>query len=154
MNTLTYTALAILIVFAIVIVLFAFQLFNIWLHAILCKAHIPFMDIVAMRFRKTNLSVIIFNTIRLKKAGIQTVSVSDLESHDLAGGDVSAVVSTAIAIHMVDLPLNWKAITYYDLAGQDPLRMVNDAIQSEDYTGLEPFIDLSDNEIESSQSAF
>ncbi len=64
MNTLTYTALAILIVFAIVIVLFAFQLFNIWLHAILCKAHIPFMDIVAMRFRKTNLSVIIFNTIR------------------------------------------------------------------------------------------
>ncbi len=80
--------------------------------------------------------------------------MSDLESHDLAGGDVSAVVSTAIAIHMVDLPLNWKAITYYDLAGQDPLRMVNDAIQSEDYTGLEPFIDLSDNEIESSQSAF
>ncbi len=153
MNPILITALAVFVLFAFLLWLLVLPMINLWLQAFFSKADITFAEIVGMRFRKTDAAVIVVNKIRLLKAGIQTIDAQTLEILALAGGDVSNVVSAFIAADHDGKPLDWKALTSYNLAGRNPLDLVNDAIESGDYSDLAPLLVSTNPEIDSPQPA-
>ncbi|MGJ8637549.1 MAG: flotillin-like protein FloA [Phycisphaerales bacterium] len=114
----------VLLIFAIIL----FSYFQLWLQAFLSKTRVSLFAIVAMRFRKVNSTVIVFNLIRLVKAGITGITTDDLESHYLAGGNVGNVVSAIIAANKARIELDWNVATAIDLAGRDILDAVNTSV--------------------------
>ncbi len=102
--------------------------FQLWFQALLSRAHVGLLSIIAMRFRKVNPQVIVINKIRLVKAGIDQIGTDELENHYLAGGNVSNVVSAIIAAANANIDLDWGIATAIDLAGRDILDAVNTSV--------------------------
>ncbi|MFK7760383.1 MAG: flotillin-like protein FloA [Phycisphaerales bacterium] len=117
---------AALVLFVLFVVLFSY--FSLWFQALLSKANVGLLSIVAMRFRKVNSTVIVINKIRLVKAGITGIDTDDLENHYLAGGNVGNVVSAIIAAANARIELDWGVATAIDLAGRDILDAVNTSV--------------------------
>ena len=83
-----------------------------------------FADLVGMRLRKVPPNQIIAPQISAVKAGLDT-TVSQLEAHYLAGGQVDRVVSALIAADKAQIDLAFERAAAIDLAGRDVL----DAVQ-------------------------
>ncbi|MBY0311613.1 MAG: flotillin-like protein FloA [Phycisphaerales bacterium] len=115
-------------VLAIVLLIFLIVManfFNLWLQAYLSGAKVSYFELVGMRLRKVDIRTIVINRIRAAKAGLQ-VATSQLETHYLAGGNVTKVISALIAARGANIPLDWGTGTAIDLAGRDIL----DAVQT------------------------
>jgi uncharacterized protein YqfA (UPF0365 family) len=67
--------------------------------------------------------------INLHRAGLDFVTSEELETHFLAGGNVSNVVDALIAADKANITLNYKTATAIDLAGRD----VKEAVQTSVY---------------------
>lgn len=91
---------------------------NLWITAIFSGIQIDLFELVFMRIRKVPPKLIIFNLIRLTKAGID-VSKSDLETHYLAGGNVEKVTIGLINAKVAGQSISWKDATAIDLGGKD-----------------------------------
>jgi uncharacterized protein YqfA (UPF0365 family) len=80
-----------------------------------------------MSLRKVNARTIVQAKIMATQAGVgRDASVSRLEAHYLAGGDVPRVIRALIAAHRADLDLDFDRACAIDLAGRDVL----DAVQT------------------------
>jgi len=112
----------------------------IWIRAFHSVADVKFFDIFAMRFRKTDPSLIVDNLILLKDNEIIDIDLADLENHHLGGGNVDNVVLAIIHASKSNLVLDWKAVTAYDFAGRDIFQIVTSAIQSGNLNELEPLL--------------
>ncbi len=128
MNPLLWVGVGVAVLFAFVVFIVLFNYFQLWFQAFLSSAKVRLVDIIAMRFRKVNPSVIVINKIRLVKAGITDIGTDDLENHFLAGGNVSNVVSAVIAASNAKIELPWNVGTAIDLAGRDILDAVNTSV--------------------------
>ena len=101
---------------------------NLWFQAIVSGTRIPILNIVGMSLRKIP-PVIVNARITAYKAGLKDISVSDLETHYLAGGHVTEVVQALIAADKANIPLDWRRATAIDLAGRD----LREAVQTSVY---------------------
>ena len=90
---------AAIVLLGVVLVLLTY--FQLWFQALLSRARVGLLSIIAMRFRKVNPNIIVINKIRLVKAGIESIETDDLENHYLAGGNVGNVVSYSRIISAV-----------------------------------------------------
>lgn len=99
---------------------------KLWFQAYVSGTPIPLFNIIGMSLRKIPPQVIVNARINSFKAGLQGISVSDLETHYLAGGHVPDVVSAMIAADKANIPLDWRRATAIDLAGRD----LRDAVQT------------------------
>lgn len=111
-----------IILLAIVLVLvlsITVKYFSLWFQTIVSGTPIPFFNIIGMSLRKIPPRIIVNSRINLFKAGLKDISVADLETHYLAGGNVPNVVSAMIAADKANIPLNWRQATAIDLAGRD-----------------------------------
>lgn len=106
------------LVCAVSFALFA-QYISLWFQAFVSGCPIAFSSIVGMSLRKIPYKLIVNCRITLFKAGIRDVMVSDLETHVMAGGNITNVVSAFIAAEKANIALNWKQATAIDLAGRD-----------------------------------
>ena len=104
------------------------QFFNLWLQAFMSNASVNFLDLIGMRLRKVNLRQIVLTKIQLVKAGIHEISVNDLESHYLAGGQVNNVSHAIISANRATIDLDWKKACAIDLAGRDIIDAVNTSV--------------------------
>jgi uncharacterized protein YqfA (UPF0365 family) len=86
-------------------------------------------DLIGMSLRKVDSRTIVFSRIQLVKAGLNQISVNDLESHYLAGGRVTNCCRAMISAHRAEIPLDWKLCTAIDLAGRDVLDAVHTSVQ-------------------------
>ena len=112
----------------ILIILFiAGQYISLWFQALISGARVGFLDLIMMRFRKVRPQEIVFNRISAKKAGLE-LSTDDLESHYLAGGNVTKVVRAMIAADKAKIELPWDRATAIDLAGRDILQAVRTSV--------------------------
>ncbi|RME41146.1 MAG: UPF0365 family protein [Planctomycetota bacterium] len=121
----------ILIVLAIVVIVMLFviaQFFRLWLQAFMSNAGVSLFDLIGMRLRKVDPTIIVLSKIQLVKAAIHEVSVNDLESHYLAGGRVPNVSRAMIAANRANLDLDWKKACAIDLAGRDILDAINTSV--------------------------
>lgn len=118
--------LAVVGVFALIMLFFVFQFANLWVQALFSNAKVGIFELIGMRLRKVDLRTIVFSRIRAAKAGLNDISTNKLETHYLAGGRVPNVVSAIIAARGANIPLEWGTAVAIDLAGRDIL----DAVQT------------------------
>ncbi len=76
-----------------------------------------------MRLRRVIPSRIVNPLIKAHKAGLN-VTINQLESHYLAGGNVDRVINALIAAHRANIELPFERCAAIDLAGRDVLEAV------------------------------
>jgi uncharacterized protein YqfA (UPF0365 family) len=96
---------------------------SLWVQALVSGAHVGLFNIVFMRFRKVPPKLIVTSKIMAVKAGLD-FSTDSLESHFLAGGNVSRVVQALIAADKANIELEFNRAAAIDLAGRDVLQAV------------------------------
>jgi uncharacterized protein YqfA (UPF0365 family) len=103
------------------IILFAlvFRFLSLWFQAWVSGTPIPLFNIIGMSLRKIPPFIIVSARINSFKAGLKNITVSDLETHYLAGGHVPEVVRAMIAADKANINLDWRQATAIDLAGRD-----------------------------------
>ncbi|NCQ12329.1 MAG: UPF0365 family protein, partial [Bacteroidetes bacterium] len=82
-----------------------------------------FKDLVGMRLRKVAPGPIIKALITASKAGLM-ISLNQLETHYLAGGNVQRVIQALISADKARLGLTFENATAIDLAGRDVFEAV------------------------------
>lgn len=121
-----YFLLIVLAVIGLVIVSILGKFISLWFQAFVSGTPIPLFNIIGMSLRKIPPRIIVNARINSFKAGLKDITVSDLETHYLAGGHVSEVVTALIAADKANIPLDWRRATAIDLAGRD----LRDAVQT------------------------
>lgn len=111
------------ILFFILIFLYFVPL-NLWITAVFSGVKISILQLILMRIRKVPPATIVNALITSTKAGLD-VTANDVETHYLAGGNVSSVIKALISADKANIPLNFQLATAIDLAGRD----VFDAVQ-------------------------
>ena len=109
-----------------IFIFFVFTYFvpvGLWISAIASDVSVSPLDFIGMRFRRVSPHAIINPAIMVKKGGIE-IGLQALESHFLAGGNVSKVCSALIAAQKAGINLSFKQATAIDLAGRDVLDAV------------------------------
>lgn len=96
---------------------------KLWVQALVSGAHVGILNIVFMRFRKVPPKLVVESLIMAVKAGIK-VDTDGLESHYLAGGNVTRVVQALIAADKANIELKFNRAAAIDLAGRNVLEAV------------------------------
>lgn len=118
-----YILFAILALIILVLLLFVGSSISLWIQALVSGARVGLVNIVFMRFRKVPPKLIVQSKIMAVKAGLD-LSTDHLESHFLAGGNVSRVVQALIAADKASIELDFNRSAAIDLAGRDVLEAV------------------------------
>ncbi len=110
----------VLIVLAVLVlwIFFYFVPVGLWISALAAGVPVGPITFVGMRLRKVNPYRVINPMIAAWKAGIK-LTVSDLEAHYLAGGNVERVVRALISADKAGIPLSFQRAAAIDLAGRD-----------------------------------
>lgn len=105
-------------------VLFYYLPVNLWFTAQLSGVRVSLLNLLLMRLRNVSPSLVVNSMIISTKAGLNITS-NEIETHYLAGGNVSRVIKALISADKANIPLTFKSATAIDLAGRD----VFDAVQ-------------------------
>lgn len=114
-----YFLFVILAIIVIVLLSILGKFISLWFQAFVSGTPMSIFNIIGMSLRKIPPRVIVNARINSFKAGLKQITVSDLETHYLAGGHVTEVVTALIAADKANIPLDWRRATAIDLAGRD-----------------------------------
>ena len=119
--------IAILVILALAIIVVSvflrFVPILLWISALAAGVRISIFTLVAMRIRRVAPARIINPMIKATKAGLG-LTINQLESHYLAGGNVDRVVNALIAAQRANIDLVFERAAAIDLAGRDVLQAV------------------------------
>lgn len=121
-----YVISIILGIIAVILISILGKFLSLWFQAFVSGTPISLFNIIGMSLRKIPPRVIVNARINSYKAGLKDITVSDLETHYLAGGHVPEVVTALIAADKANISLDWRRATAIDLAGRD----LRDAVQT------------------------
>ncbi|WP_445490338.1 flotillin-like protein FloA [Niallia sp. 03133] len=115
----------VIIVLAVIFlgVLLTFVPVMLWISALAAGVRLSIFTLIGMRLRRVIPSRVVNPLIKAHKAGLQ-VTINQLESHYLAGGNVDRVVNALIAAHRANIELTFERCAAIDLAGRDVLEAV------------------------------
>ncbi len=97
---------------------------NLWITAIFSGVRIQFIELIFMRIRKVPPGLIVRSMILATKAGLKDVTITLLETHFLAQGNLSNVIKALIVADKANLQMSFKQATAIDLAGRNVLEAV------------------------------
>jgi len=123
-----WVILVVVSIIALLVVMMIASYFALWLQAFLSSARVGFVEIIGMRFRKVQPTVIVLSRIRAVKAGLN-ISTNQLETHYLSGGRVPRVVDALIAADRAKIDLPFDTACAIDLAGRDILDAVQTSVK-------------------------
>ncbi|TDF96736.1 flotillin-like protein FloA [Paenibacillus piri] len=123
MDSIVYIFLLAAVIIIALSVFLSFVPIMLWISALASGVRIGIITLVAMRLRRVIPSRIVNPMIKATKAGID-ISINQLESHFLAGGNVDRVVNALIAAHRANILLPFERAAAIDLAGRDVLQAV------------------------------
>ncbi|MDO5554634.1 MAG: flotillin-like protein FloA [Planctomycetia bacterium] len=126
----TAVVVVVLLILLVLFVIFA-RFFGLWIQSVTTGAGIGILDLIGMKFRKVNPSVIVRSKIMAVQAGFDNkeISCKALEAHYLAGGNVPLVVRAMIAARKAQIiSLDYKLATAIDLAGRNVLEAVQTSV--------------------------
>lgn len=123
-----YFLFVILAIIVVVLLSIMGKFISLWFRAFVSGTPIPLFNIIGMSLRKIPPRIIVDARITLFKAGLKNISVSDLETHYLAGGHIEDVVIAIIAADKANLDLDWRRATAIDLAGRNLKQAVETSV--------------------------
>lgn len=91
---------------------------RLWFTAYISGVRVSLVQLVFMRFRKVPPPLIVNALINASKAGLK-ITMNDMETHYLAGGNVNSVIKALISADKANIALDFKMATAIDLAGRD-----------------------------------
>jgi len=112
----------IVVVLAIFVLLYLVPI-PLWIAAWASGAYVGLFTLVGMRLRRIPPNTVVTARISAVKAGLD-LSVNELESHYLAGGNVVRLVNAMISADKANIPLPFKRAAAIDLAGRNVLEAV------------------------------
>jgi uncharacterized protein YqfA (UPF0365 family) len=124
-NALFWGFIIFLLIVLLVIFGVLFQFIGLYVRAMVSGARVSFVDLIGMKLRKVNSTLIVNSRIQAMRAGLH-ISQAEMETHVLAGGDLLRVINAMIAANKANIELTWQNATAIDLAGRDIL----DAVQT------------------------
>jgi uncharacterized protein YqfA (UPF0365 family) len=127
MTPLVIVGLVVVGVFALILIAFLLQFFSMWIQAYVSNARVSLADMIGMKFRKVDIRTVVLNRIRAVKSGLD-IPTNAIETHYLAGGRVSNVITAMISAQKARIELPWNTATAIDLAGRDILDAVNTSV--------------------------
>ena len=108
---------------AVIVGLFLFLYYfplGLWIRTIAAGVPLSMAALIRMRLIGIQPGVIVTNLVRSRKAGLD-LTVDQMQSHYLAGGNVEKVTLAMIAAQRAEIPLTWQRASAIDLAGRDVL---------------------------------
>src|SRR6266496_3341391 len=118
---------AILLLFGIFFMVIFFSFLRLWIQCLLTGAKISIWDLIGMKLRNVDYSMIVRQKIALVQAGVK-ISTPDLEAHFLSRGNVPKTATAVIAAHKAGMELPWRTAAAIDLAGRDVLDAVKTSV--------------------------
>ena len=119
-------ALIMFVLVLAVIVLIVFLNFvplGLWISALASGVHVSIGTLIGMKIRRIQPKRLIYPLIKANKAGLD-LSVSKLETHFLAGGNVDRVINALIAAQRANIEMAFEKACAIDLAGRDVFEAV------------------------------
>ena len=101
-----------------------------WFRAFMSGAGIGPMQMVVMKLKKVNPTVIVDSRIMAVQAGLNDIGTNAMESHYLAGGNVPIVIRSLVAAHRANIPLDWNTASAIDLAGRNVMEAVQTSVKT------------------------
>lgn len=117
----------VLAIVLIVVIIFAIVPVNVWTKSLLSNAYIPASKLVGMKLRNVDVNLIVGCYINARKAGVD-ISIQDLETHYMAGGNIERVVDALIVAHGAKINLSVDNAKAIDLANRDILLAVQNCV--------------------------
>jgi uncharacterized protein YqfA (UPF0365 family) len=125
---LSFAAAFILLAIVVGVVLFLYYFpFGLWIRTIAAGVPLSIGALIRMRVIGVPAGAIVANLVRARKAGLE-LTVDQLQSHVLAGGDIDKVTLAMIAAQRAQIPLEWQRAAAIDLAGRDVLEALRTSV--------------------------
>jgi uncharacterized protein YqfA (UPF0365 family) len=115
---------AILVV--LVLVLYYFPL-GLWIRTLAAGVPLSIGALIRMRVIGVPAGLIVANLVRSRKSGLN-LTVDQLQSHVLSGGNVENVTLAMIAAQRAQIPLEWQRAAAIDLAGRNVLEALQNFV--------------------------
>jgi uncharacterized protein YqfA (UPF0365 family) len=115
-----------LIVVAFFVFLYYFPL-GLWIRTIAAGVPLSISSLIRMRLIGIQPGVIVTNLVRARKAGLD-LTIDQMQSHYLAGGNVEAVTLAMIAAQRAQIPLAWQRAAAIDLAGRNVVEALQQSV--------------------------
>ncbi len=120
----------IIIIVACLIGMFMFFYFvpiGLWITALFSGVRVGIGQLIGMRLRKVPPAIVVNNLIKSTKAGLK-ISISEIETHFLAKGNINLVIDALISADKANIDLDFKLAAAIDLAGRDVYKAVHDSV--------------------------
>src|SRR6516164_4375175 len=118
---------AILLILGIFFLVIFFSFVRLWIQCLLTGAKISIWDLIGMKLRNVDYSMIVRQKIALVQAGVK-ISTQEMEAHYLSRGNVPKTAAAVIAAHKAGMDLPWRVAAAIDLAGRDILDAVKTSV--------------------------
>ena len=128
-----------IIIVVIVMFLLYYTSFALWITVRISGVDISLLQLFLIRLRNIPPAKIVNCIITAHKAGLEDVTINELEAHYLAGGNIENVVTALVMAKFANIDLTFKMATAFDLAGKDVVQAVKEKAKNK-----EKSLDISD----------
>jgi uncharacterized protein YqfA (UPF0365 family) len=120
----------VIVIFIAIILFFVFLYYfpiATWIRTVAAGVPLGIITLVRMRLIGIPPSIIVTNYVRARKAGLN-LTVDQMQSHFLAGGNVENVTLAMIAAQRAQIPLDWQRAAAIDLAGRNVVEALQTSV--------------------------
>ncbi len=100
---------------------------GLWIRTVAAGVPLGIITLVRMRLIGIPPGVIVTNYVRARKAGL-SLTIDQMQSHFLAGGNVENVTLAMIAAQRAQIPLEWQRAAAIDLAGRNVVEALQTSV--------------------------
>ena len=123
MDPIFYIVGIIALVFILLSIFLSFVPVGLWISALASGVHVSIPTLVGMKIRRVQPKRLVYPMIKANKAGLK-LTIGQLETHFLAGGNVDRVINALIAAQRANIDLPFEKACAIDLAGRDVFEAV------------------------------
>ncbi|MBQ8555769.1 MAG: flotillin-like protein FloA [Clostridia bacterium] len=123
MDPIMVTVFIIILFIVLVCIFLSIVPLGLWISALASGVHVSIASLVGMKIRRVQPKRLVAPMIKAVKAGLK-VTINNLETHYLAGGNVDRVINALIAAQRANLEMPFEKACAIDLAGRDVLEAV------------------------------
>lgn len=122
-SSVLWIVLAFIIALVLITVFLRFVPVGLWITSLAAGVHVSISSLIGMRLRRIQPKRLVEPLIKARKAGLD-MTLSKLETHYLAGGNVDRVINALIAAQRSNIEMPFEKASAIDLAGRDVLQAV------------------------------